>query len=270
LPILSDAGVLSSRFGGYMVGVGTVGEFGPVVLIAVLLAHRDPFATLLLLLAFVVVAVATALLAGRSQPPKLVAMLKKGLNTSTQLPVRVSVLFVLLLVYLAYELGLDVLLGAFAAGIVVRLFTAGEDSEAVASKLNAIGFGFLIPIFFVVSGVHFDLHILVHHPTAWLRLLLFLALMLVVRGLPALLLYREELPAAERLPLALLSATGLPLIVVITTIGTTEGRMLPENAAALVGAGLVSVLLFPMIGLRMLKRPPSARRTGSSQPAVED
>lgn len=119
--------------------------------------------------------------------------------------------------------------------------------------MEAIGFGFLIPIFFVVSGIHFDVHIFVTHPSTLLRLVLFLALMLVVRGGPVLLLYRRLVSSAERLPLVLFSSTGLPLIVVITTIGTSEGRMLPENAAALVGAGLMSVLLFPMLGLRRLR-----------------
>ena len=169
-----------------------------------------------------------------------------------------AVLLVLLLVYLASELGLDVLLGAFAAGIVVRLLIIDEDSKVIESKLTAIGFGFLIPIFFIVSGTHFDLHILLARPSALLRLLLFLVLMLVVRGGPALLLYRRVLPSVQRLPLALFSATGLPLIVVITTIGTTEGRILPENAAALVGAGMVSVLLFPATGLRMLRNTASS------------
>jgi len=98
-----------------------------------------------------------------------------------------------------------------------------------------------------VSGIDFDLHILLTRPGALLRLVLFLGLFVVVRGLPALLLYRRSLSRFERVPLALFSATGLPIIVVITTIGTSEGRMLPENAAALVGAGLLSMLLFPAI-----------------------
>jgi Kef-type K+ transport system membrane component KefB len=253
LPIIGDAGILTTRFGTYLVAVGTVGEFGPIVAVAVLLTGKDPVATSLLLVAFVVIATVTALLAARAHPPEVVALLRRHLQTSTQLPVRVSVLLVLLLVYLAFELGLDVLLGAFAAGIVVRLFTVGDDSEIIESKLQAIGFGFLIPIFFVVSGIHFDLHVLLHRPSALLRLVGFLALMLVVRGVPALVLYRRDLPRSARLPLAFFSATGLPLIVVITTIGTTEGRMLPENAAALVGAGVLSVLLFPAIGLRRLR-----------------
>jgi Kef-type K+ transport system membrane component KefB len=160
---------------------------------------------------------------------------------------------VLALVYLAYELGLDVLLGAFTAGIVFRLFTVGDDSDVIKSKLDAIAFGFLVPIFFVVTGIHFDLHILLTQTGAILRLVLFLVLMLAVRGLPVLVLYKRDLTAAERIPMALFSASGLPLIVVITTIGVSAGRMLPENAAALVGAGMLSVLIFPAIGLRMLR-----------------
>lgn len=253
LPIIDDAGVLPTRFGAFLVGIGTVGEFGPVVAVAVLLTKKDPVITSLLLVAFVVVAAATAVFATRAHPPKLVSLLRRHLYSSSQLPVRISVLTVLLLVYLAFLLGLDVLLGAFAAGIVVRLFTAGDDSEVIKSKLDAVGFGFLIPIFFVVSGVHFDLHILLSRPSALVRLVAFLFIMLIVRGSPALLLYRRTLSRAERVPLALFSATGLPLIVVITTIGTSEGRMLPENAAALVGAGMLSVLLFPAIGLRRLR-----------------
>jgi Kef-type K+ transport system membrane component KefB len=253
LPVLADAGVLATQFGAYMIGIGTAGEFGPIVAVSILLTHKNPIINSVLLIAFVAIAAFAAVLATRAHPPRVVALLRRHLNSSSQLPVRVSVLLVLLLVYLAFELGLNVLLGAFAAGIVVRLFTTGDDSEAIESKLEAVGFGFLIPIFFILSGVHFDLHVLLHRPSALLRLVLFLALMLVVRGLPAMLLYRSRLTRAERVPLALLSATGLPLIVVITSIGTSEGRILPENAAALVGAGMLSVLLFPAIGLRRLQ-----------------
>jgi Kef-type K+ transport system membrane component KefB len=253
LPVLGDAGVLKTQFGPYILGIGSVGEFGPIVVVAILLTHKDPVVSSVLLVCFVAIATTTALLATRVHPPKLVSLLRRHLDSSAQLPVRVAVLLVLLLVYLASELGLDVLLGAFAAGIVVRLFTAGEDSKVIESKLTAIGFGFLIPIFFIVSGTRFDLHIFLARPSTLLRLLLFLGLMLVVRGGPALLLYRRVLPSVRRLPLALFSATGLPLIVVITAIGTAEGRIRPENAAALVGAGMVSVLLFPAMGLRMLR-----------------
>ncbi len=269
LPVLGDAGVLESRFGDYMVAIGAVGEFGPIVAVAVLLTKKDPIITTALLLAFIAVAAFTVALATRAQPPRLVALLRRHLESSAQLPVRVAVLAVLLLVELAFKLGLDILLGAFAAGIVVRLLSQGDQSEAVGSKLQAIGFGFLIPIFFVVSGIHFDLHILITQPSALLRLLLFFVLLLVIRGTPALLLYRRDLRPPERVPLALFSATALPLIVVITTLGLSEGRMRPENAAALVGAGMLSVLIFPMLGLRRLKATSAIQEAGAPTPSED-
>jgi Kef-type K+ transport system membrane component KefB len=262
LPVVSDAGVLHTRFGAYLLGIGTAGEFGPIVAVSILFSKKDPVLISLLLVAFVAAAATTALLAARTHPPRFVALLRRHLNSSGQLPVRVAVLLVLLLVYLALKLGLDVLLGAFAAGIVVRQLSLGEDSKVVESKLQAIGFGFLIPIFFIVSGIHFDLHLL-KTANALLRILLFLVLFLVVRGTPVYLLYRKALHRAERLPMVLFSATGLPLIVVITSIGTAEGRMRPVNAAALVGAGILSVLFFPALGLRRLQAVAAMARSGS-------
>jgi len=253
LPILRDAGVTGTRFGTIMMAVGAVGEFGPVVAVAVLLTTRDTVITIAVMVLFVAIAVVAALLATQVHPPRLVALLRRHLHSTAQLPVRVSVFLVVLLAYLALKLGLDVLLGAFAAGIVVRLFIAGEDSEPVTSKLEAIGFGFLIPIFFIVSGMSFDLTALIHQPRALLRVPLFCALFLVTRGTPAVLLYRKVLSRRGRSALALLSATGLPLIVVITTIGVDEGKMRPENAAALVAAGMLSVLVYPILGLGRLQ-----------------
>jgi Kef-type K+ transport system membrane component KefB len=226
-----------------------VGEFGPIVAVALLLTKKEPLLTSLLLLAFIAVAVITVLLAARKQPPRVVSMLDRHLESSAQLPVRVSLLLIVLLVLLAETLGLDVLLGAFSAGIVVRLFSASGGGAAVRGKLEAIGFGFLIPIFFVVSGIEFDLHVFIHSPKELWRVGLFLTLMLVARGTPVYLIYRRVLTPPERFPMALLSATGLPLIVVITSIATAEGRMIPANAAALVAAGMLSVLLFPALAM---------------------
>jgi Kef-type K+ transport system membrane component KefB len=145
---------------------------------------------------------------------------------------------------------------------VVRLFVRGEDSVIIKGKLEAIGFGFLIPIFFIVSGMQFHLTALTSSPVTLLRVPLFLVLFLVVRGTPALLLYRRDLRRHELAPLALLSATELPLVVVITTIGVAEGRMRPENAAALVAAGMLSVLLYPMVARVLLRRAQTTAPTG--------
>jgi Kef-type K+ transport system membrane component KefB len=261
LPILRDAGLLEGRFGSRVMAIGSVGEFGPILAVAILLDHRNPAQTGLLLLAFVAVAAAAAVVAARPYPPHVVALMHRHLQSSAQLPIRVSVLLVLGLVYLAYKLGLDVLLGAFAAGIVVRLLVRGQDSPIVKEKLEAIGYGFLVPIFFIVSGMQFHLTALTSRPIELLRVPLFLALFLIVRGTPALVLYRRDLDKQELAPLALFSATGLPLIVVITTIGVQEGRMLPVNAAALVFAGMSSVLLYPMAARALLARARTAPTT---------
>jgi Kef-type K+ transport system membrane component KefB len=252
LPILRDAGVLHTKLGPSVLSVGAIGEFAPIVAVAVLLTNRDPRLTFLLLVLFVSVAVIAALLAMQVHPPRFVALMRRHLHSTSQLPVRISVLLVILLVYLATELSLDVLLGAFAAGVVVRLFITGEDSKPITSKLEAIGFGFLIPIFFIESGITFDLHALVHQPKVLLLVPTFTAIFLLTRGLPTWAFFRGVLTRLEARSLGVIASTGLPIIVVITTIGVDEHRMKPQNAAALVAAGMLSVLIYPLLALGWL------------------
>ena len=256
VPMLRDAGIMDSRFGAYITAIGTVGEFGPIVAVALLLTNKEPLLTSLLLAAFVVVAVMAVLVAARDQPPRLVSLLDRHLESSSQLPVRISLLFIVLLVLLAETLGLDVLLGAFAAGIVVRLGSAGLDLEVVSGKLDAIGYGLLIPIFFVVSGIQLDVHDLVHDPRALIRIPVFLVGFLVVRGVPVWLLYRKTLRPGQRLPFALFSATTLPLVVVIAELGLSAHLIEPATAAALEAAAVLSVLVFPTAAFRLLDRLP--------------
>ena len=225
---------------------------GPIVGVALFLTSKHPAVTGVLLALFVTIAVAAALLATRAHPPR-VALPCAGTSTRAPSSGADPMLFVLVLVYLALELGIDLLLGAFTAGIVVRLFVSGEDEPVIAGKLEAIGFGFLVPVFFVVSGMHFDLHAL-RSPTDLARVPLFLALMLVVRGRRPSSCTRVDLDLTYRRALALFSGTGLPMIVVITSIGVAAGRMRPVNAAALTVAGMLSVLIFPAVGLRLLPR----------------
>lgn len=257
LPMLADGGVLESRFGGFVLAAGTVGEFLPIVAIALLLTSDNPVSTVLLLVVFVALAVGATVVATRAHSPRIVGLMRRHLHSSAQLPVRIAVLLVVALVWVAGHLGLDVLLGAFTAGIVVRLFIDADQFEVVGSKLSAIGFGFLVPIFFIVSGMKFDVDAFTSEPATLLRVPVFVVLFLVARGVPAMLLYRRELPSArQRSALAFFSATALPLVVVITEIGVQSGRMLTENAAALVGAGMVSVLVFPLVGFSLLRRTP--------------
>jgi len=247
LPMLRDAGELETAFGRNVVAAGAIGEFGPIILMALLLQTESLAKTGGLIAFFATLAVAAAWVASKAQVPRLIELCRRLMHTSAQLPLRTVVLILAVLVLLSRDLGLDTVLGAVTAGIVVSLAVRGDQREALAHKIDGLGFGFFIPIFFVVSGIRFDLAALLAKPAAILRVPLFLALFLVVRGLPALFLYRKDLPLGERLGLALLCATELPLVVAITTIGVATGKMHSENAAALVGAGMLSVLLFPLI-----------------------
>jgi Kef-type K+ transport system membrane component KefB len=255
LPILRDAGTFRTALGPSILSVGAIGEFGPIVAVAVLLTDRDAPLTFLLLIVFVAVAVVAALLAMQVHPPRFIALMRRHLHSTAQLPVRISILLVILLVYLAIKLSLDVLLGAFAAGVVVRLFITGEDSEQITSKLEAIGFGFLIPIFFIESGITFDLDALLHQPKVLLLVPMFTAIFLVTRAIPTWAFFRGVMSNVETRSLAAFSATGLPLIVVITTLGVDEHKMKPQNAAALVAAGMLSVLIYPLVALTWLRKP---------------
>jgi Kef-type K+ transport system membrane component KefB len=252
IPILRDSGELKTRFGTYLLAAGGVGEFGPILLITLVLSTKQPLHEAAILIAFVALALALALasvrLAWRGWPA-----LERTFEASSQLAVRITVVLVFGLVLLANELGLDVLLGGFVAGMIVRLALKGRELAVFESKLTAIGFGFFVPFFFVTSGIEFDLSAL-GSATALLKLAMFLCLFLVVRGTPALLLYRAALKARQRLALAFYSATELPLVVAITTLATEGGHMKSSTAAGLVGAAMLSTLIFPFVAMALQKR----------------
>ena len=167
------------------------------------------------------------------------------------------------------QLGLDLLLGAFVAGLVVRLANKGEQAHVIEQKLSSVAFGVFVPIFFIVSGMSFDLDVLTSKPVTLLRLPLFLGLFLLVRGVPVLLFYRRDLSRAQLFPMVLLSATALPLVVAITEIGLDAGRMKPENAAALVGAAMLSVLIFPFVAFTWRRRHPDEEEPSIAAPPDE-
>jgi Kef-type K+ transport system membrane component KefB len=226
-------------------------------LIALLLSGANPGLTILLLVGFAVLATGCAFAASRPWGRHVTDQLRHGLHSSSQLPVRVAMLLIIALVLLATRLGLDVLLGSFAAGIIVRVAVAGredlEETAAFRGKLEAIAFGVFVPIFFIVSGTQLDLSAFSSHPQALVAIPVFVALLILARGAPVLLVYRSVLRSRQRLALGLLSATGLPLIVVVTRIGTDNHYVATQTAAALVTAGMISVLLLPALALRLLR-----------------
>jgi Kef-type K+ transport system membrane component KefB len=252
IPILRDSGGLKTRFGTYLLAAGGAGEFGPILLVTLVLTTASPLHEAAILVAFVVLAIAVAIasvrLAWRGWPA-----LEKTFEASSQLAVRITVVLVFGLVLLASQLGLDVLLGGFVAGMITRAALKGHELQVFESKLTAVGFGFFVPFFFVTSGLEFDLGAL-GSAAALAKMALFFCLFLVVRGTPALLLYRRVLSATERRALAFFSATELPLVVAITTIAVDAGKMRVSTSAGLVGAAMLSTLVFPFVGIALQKR----------------
>ncbi|MER6912598.1 cation:proton antiporter [Streptomyces sp. NPDC000594] len=265
LPILRDSGDLRGRFGTVMLAFGAVGEFGPIIAMALLLSGRAPAQAAVLLVAFAVVTALAVVWAARPRPPWFSRVVAETLHSSAQFAVRWVMLLLVSMLALAAAFGLDTLLGAFAAGVLTRLVLAGAapgDSAEILGKVEAMGFGFLVPVFFVVTGIEFDLRALLDGGRELLLLPLFLLLFLVVRGGPVYLLAPRDLGRADRGALTLYCATCLPLVVAITTIGRGEGVIGSGEAAALVGAAMLSVLIFPLSALRL--------RAGRSTAGAED
>jgi Kef-type K+ transport system membrane component KefB len=249
IPILRDNGELKTRFGTFLLAAGGAGEFGPILLVTLVLSTESALHESLILLAFIALALVLALGSMR-WAPRGWSMLERTFEASSQVAVRLTVVLVFGLVFLASKLGLDLLLGGFVAGMIVRMALRGHELQVFESKLMAVGFGFFVPFFFVTSGIEFDLAAL-GSVGAIAKLLMFFALFLVVRGLPAMLLYRGTLSTRDRAALAFYSATELPLVVAITTLAIETGHMRASTAAGLVGAAMLSTLVFPFVGLAL-------------------
>jgi Kef-type K+ transport system membrane component KefB len=250
IPVLSDTGDLRTRFGSYLLAAGAVGEFGPILLITLILSSQSTLHNALILIAFIALAVAVSVLAVRSSE-RTMPLLERTLESSSQLAVRWIIVLVFALALLASELGLDLLLGGFAAGVITRQILRRHEMPTFDSKLSAIAFGVFVPFFFVASGMNLDVGALFASVSGVAKMLVFFVIFLVVRGTPALVLYRHELDRRERFALALMSSTQLPLVLAITTLAGSTGHMRPSTAAALVGAAVLSTLVFPALGLRL-------------------
>jgi Kef-type K+ transport system membrane component KefB len=250
LPILREHDMLRGPLGRYLLPAGAVGELFPILAVALFLGIVSRFVALVSLLS--VGALALALGAARRVlgRGRLLEVVRQAQHETSQAILRCTVLLLMVLLAVTDQFHLDAVLGAFLAGMVLRRWL-GESAPELEHKLDAIGYGFFIPIFFVYSGMTLDVRSIAGAP---LRVVLFLALMVAARGLPALLVYRGLLDRRNRLALGLITATSLPLLVALAEIGRRNGTMLPENAAALVGAGVLSVLFLPSIAVAVRKR----------------
>ena len=254
LPIMREKGMLGGALARYFLATGAIGELFPILAIAIFLSVNSRFSALISLAAIALVAAVLAVFPRFVHGGRLANIALEGADATSQTTLRLTILLLLGLLVLAGEFGLDVVLGAFLAGAVLRRWAPG-DVHALESKLDAIGYGFFIPVFFVTAGMGIDLQSIRESPD---RLVVFFILLLAVRGLPMLVVYRRALPARERVQLMLLGSTTLPLVVALTEIGLSTGTMLPENAAALVGAGVLSVLFFPLIATGIHRPEPTS------------
>jgi Kef-type K+ transport system membrane component KefB len=262
LPILRDNDMLAGRFGHNVEAAGTVGELFPILIIAVFLTRRGHFVALASVAAVGVLALVLTALPGMTQSPVLRRVIKEGQDDTGQTTLRWAMVLLFALLLIASRFGLDVVLGAILAGMVLRAWTRrmSIDTTGLERKLDAAGYGIFIPIFFITSGMTLDLPALTHDP---LRMLILFGLLLVVRGLPSLLVYRRVLPARQRLEMTFITATTMPLLVALAEIGERDGVMLPATAAALIGAGVLSVLVYPLIAVVL-------HRSGRVSPAPAD
>lgn len=251
LPMLRDRGELSTKFGTFFMGAGAWGEFGPIIAIAVLLGTKSSFAAIISLLVFGVIALLLAVIGNRLATDRVRNIFERGHNTSSQTALRFALLLIIVLLTIASEFGLDAVLGAFIAGVIVRRFAPPSEESKLSVRIESIGFGFMIPLFFVVSGANLDIASIIANPFPMIRFFIYIFL---ARGVVQFILYRRALPdPRERARFSLYVATGLPIIVAVTGIEVANGFMTSANAAALVGAGALTVLVFPLVGNALTK-----------------
>jgi Kef-type K+ transport system membrane component KefB len=268
VPVLKDARQADGMVGQFTIAAASVADFAAVLVLSLVFSTEGGSAgeRLIMVGLFALLVAVTGLVvatAGRSQRIGLVLLRLQ--DTTAEIRVRAAVVLLIAFVALAEQFGLETILGAFLAGAVVGLVDRDATSHPrFRTKLEALGYGFLIPVFFVTSGLRLDLRGLLDDPAALLRVPLFLLALLVVRGVPAYLSVRT-LGGRSTAAVGLLQATSLPFIVTATQIGVVTGLMTPVTAAALVCAGLLSVLIFPAIALVLLRQP-AADRSGREEP----
>jgi Kef-type K+ transport system membrane component KefB len=253
LPILRDNGMLGGEFGRHVFAAGAVGELFPILIIAIFLGQRGSFVALASVLLVGALAVALTIVPWLARSAAVQRMVTEGQETTGQVTLRWSLVLLFALLALASRFGLDVVLGAVLAGIVLRGWTQHlrMDTESLEHKFDAVGYGLFIPIFFISSGMSLDLKSISEDP---LRLLVFFVLLIVVRGLPSLLVYRRAMAPVQRVEMTFITATSLPLLIALATIGEQDGVMLPATAASMIGAGVLSVLVFPLIAVSLHRR----------------
>ena len=266
VPVLKDAGEISSSFGQLIIAAASIADFGAIILLSVFFSGEGGTGSTLLLLGCLVALclVVYMVVRGAERSMRIRDDLLRLQDTTAQIRIRAAFVLFIGFAAVAETLGLEAILGAFMAGAILSLVDQDRSMThpEFRRKLESIGFGFFIPVFFVTSGVRFDLDALTASRSNLLMVPIFLAALVAARGLPAL-LYRRTLGTRRAAIAGLMQATSLPFIVAATAIGADLGLIDAAESAALIGAGLLSVLLFPLSGLVLLRREPTKVQGGS-------
>jgi len=268
VPVLKDAGEIDSSFGQLVIAAASIADFGAIILLSVFFSRDGAGvgAQLVILGIFAGALLVTALaIAGLEHVRRVSNVLERLQDTTAQIRVRGTFVLLIGLVALASELGLEVILGAFAAGLILAVLDRDtmRTHPQLHVKLDGAGYGIFIPVFFVTSGVRFDLDALFSSASTVAMIPIFLAALLAVRGLPAL-VYGSVIDRRRMVVAGILQATSLPFIVAATAIGLELGALTASAAAALLAAGLLSVLIFPLLGLTLLRHDAGSRESVSA------
>jgi Kef-type K+ transport system membrane component KefB len=267
IAVLKDADQVETSFGQLAIAGSSIAEVGTIVLLTLFFSGESSSvgAKVVLLGLFGLLCAAVVVAVTRLEHSmRVMQTLVRLQDTTAQIRVRGAFVLLAVFVVLASKFGLEAILGAFLAGAILKLVDRDEamTHPQFRNKLEAAGFGVFIPFFFVSSGIRYDAGALFGHPSTLARVPLFLAILLAVRGLPAL-LYRPLATSRETAAGALLQATSVGFFVVASQIGQDMGLISAANAAAVIAAGLLSVILFPVGALALLKQ------RGEREPAAE-
>ena len=275
VPVLKDSGNVSSGFGQLVIAAASIADFGAIILLSLFFSGKGSTSTagkLILLGVFGLVVVLVGLaIAGFEHSMSLSRVLQRLQDTTAQIRVRAAFVLLIGFTALADQVGLETILGAFAAGALLSLIDRDEamTHPQFRLKLEAVGFGVFIPVFFVTSGVRFDLNALLASGSTVARVPLLLLAIYLVRGIPAI-VYVRLLGRSRSVIAGILQATSLPFIVAATQIGLQLGVVTRATAAGLIAAGLLSVIISPALGLSLLRReqPGRSRREELPSPAM--
>ena len=251
MPILKERGLEGTPIGDAIISYGTWGELGPIIAMAILLSTRTGWQTMLVLGAFLAICLICATLPAKARKTgyRMYRFLTENANTSSQTLMRLTTLLLIFLVTISALFDLDAVLGAFAAGFILR-YIIPDGSKSLEMKLEGVGYGFLIPVFFVVSGAAINANAVAGRPTL---LVAFIVMLMLIRAVPVYIAMSTDkrsnpMSSHHRVTVALYCTTALPIIVAVTSLAVKVGTMQSDTASTLVAAGAITVFLMPLLG----------------------